>query len=793
MKSLKWILSVALIASQIIVPVSYAATSASVSVKVTVISGPPQMPSIVTTDGYRLMVQKRNPDGTLEPAAPYIMKGVCWSPASIGTPGPDGTEKNETGMRKQFSLWCDTDLPLIKQMNANTIRTFMDFGLDDTGKNWKYILDKCYENGIMVILPVDRSIADMTRIQQVVNKYKDHPAILMWVIGNEWNIWRFYGAFPDLDQSVAAAEAAAQLVKSLDPNHPVVSSYGDPNAPSPGETQDIIINRCPSFDVWAFNIYRGSTFTDLFARWKNICDASVRKPMYLNEFGCDAYDINKNREDQDAQRNWEYYQWDHIRRNLSAENDSRVCVGANVFEFSDEWWKAGDPDHQQPDGWYTSNSPDGHASEEWWGLATIDRIPRKAYYLFQQFYGGTEPEPPPPTPIVRFSTQPDSIVTNLANFPVMDVFENTSSVTVNGDAVTVDAYGGFRKDVTLAQGANTLTLTVNFTEGSQKSYQKMITYDPAYSVAGKKLVYAGNVVLDLDGNAVLGMLPYSPWAMSHDGKYYLDPLISNSGEAYSTADNSLVKNLNFTNLNYGSLFSNDDKRVYSGTEVLDFENNTLITNQMPISVSGSLYGISSDGAIFYTGSNHLYKVDPQTFQVVKDIIYDCSRYYFGGAGISKDGTRAFIASYAGGTGGGIAAVDVATGNVLEFYNGGLSDYMTGVMASDDGMKVFVGAFGNAYYGYGGVYVMNASTGLMDMYYPQYGAVSIGVSPEYVFATSTCINYSNGMKGSIYHRGIEVLKLNDQSELVFQKSFFLCYPADGSVFNVPIFYKKEYTQ
>src|SRR5438045_2141673 len=70
-------------------------------------------------------------------------------------------------------------------MHVNTVRLVIDPGTDASGTA---VLDQLYANGIMVIMTVDEGADNLTRVSQVVNFYKDHPAILMWMLGNEWNI-----------------------------------------------------------------------------------------------------------------------------------------------------------------------------------------------------------------------------------------------------------------------------------------------------------------------------------------------------------------------------------------------------------------------------------------------------------------------------------------------------------------------------------------------------------------------------------------------------------------------------
>jgi len=748
----------------------------------------PALPSLVRADGYQIMVQRRKLDGSLEPEAPYTIKGACWSPAKRGTPHP-GT--NEEDKRAEFWEWCDTDIPLIAAMNANTIRTYQDFGLSNVApKDWRYVLDACYANGIMVVINVDRSILDTNRIEQIVPMYKDHPAVLMWSIGNEWNINNFYGAYKNIAEAAPDVELAAQLIKSLDPNHPVLSSWGEPNHPSIATTEEVVNDICPSVEVWSINAFRGRTFTNLFDQWKDIVTQKTIKPMFIAEFGCDAYDINKDKEDQTAQRNHEYYQWRHIAENLSAEDPDKVCGGGVVFEFNDEWWKTGGLYSHGTDGWSTSNCPDGHASEEWWGLVDIDRNIRESYTLMQEYFGGQIPEPPDEQPedfnVVQFSTQPDVITTNLPDYPIMGAFKDATEVKINNQVITLDYYDGFVEYYALDHGNNNFTLNVTLGDGSQKEYQKTVIYDADYLTGNKKMLYVDDLVIDLDAGAVLGKLPSKVIALSNNGEYFLD----GSGNEYSTADHLRTgRQLNMgSGSSHAPLFSNDDSVLYSQEVAVDYATGNLITDQVPVDVKRDYCKISSDDYIFYIDSSVIKKIDPVTFEVLEDMATGRSRVYLGGSGISKDGTLALATSYSYAYGA-LDIIEIATETRKTIS--GLSDYMGEVLPSADGQKIFVGGYGNSYYGKGGVYVIDKATQEKDSFYLQFGGRRLAVSSDgHVFVSSACKDhYGNGslVQGSIYHRGIEELTLNDESILEYQKSYFLGLPHNYSM-PIKIFHK-----
>jgi hypothetical protein len=337
--------------------------------------------SLVEITGRKLILKKRNPDGSLMPSVPFVINGICWSPASKTTNTSINDPNNVYIRRVEFLNWHQVDIPLIKRMNANTIRTFMDFGEGDTTKN---ILDKLYCNDIMVIMTVDDAINDTARIRRIVQANKNHPAILMWMIGNEWNINRYYGVASSVLNAAQRTQVAAALIKSLDPNHPVAAGYGDIDINDEGrrleDTKNYVNNICTAVDVWGLNIYRGSSFGALFFQWKSI----TGKPMFLSEYGTDAFrSDNANPSptghvDEQMQANWDITLWKEIYRNCSAHHPANTTLGGTAFSLTDEWWKV-PPFNSQETGGYAGPFPDGFSNEDYPGILDIDRKKRAAY------------------------------------------------------------------------------------------------------------------------------------------------------------------------------------------------------------------------------------------------------------------------------------------------------------------------------------------------------------------------------------------------------------------------------
>ncbi|MDP6215438.1 MAG: hypothetical protein QGI41_10925, partial [Acidimicrobiales bacterium] len=127
------------------------------------------------------------------------------------------------------------------------------------------------------------------------------------------------------------------------------------------------------------NVYRGIGFGDLFDTFASRSE----KPMFLGEYGADAYNANIDAEDQAAQAEATRVLTEAIVSE-SAVNGG-PCIGGVIFEWADEWWKSnGDPNVHDTGGAAPGGGPhpDGVFNEEWWGIVDVDRVPRAAYEAY---------------------------------------------------------------------------------------------------------------------------------------------------------------------------------------------------------------------------------------------------------------------------------------------------------------------------------------------------------------------------------------------------------------------------
>ncbi len=286
----------------------------------------------------------------------FHMKGVNWNPVPRGAVHPQGLD---------FAGLVERDAPLMRAAGINVVRTYEAI-LDED------VLDVLWAHGIYVMSTVYGwgGAAANSAVDKVI-RTKDHPAILMWVVGNEWNYNGLYNGL-NREQCIQRIDEVARLIKEADPSRPVASIYGE-------QLDAEAFNRLGVIDVWGLNVYRGIGFGDLFDTYA----ARSPKPMFLGEYGADAYNARINAEDQAAQA-----EATRVLTQLIVDNSTvtgGACSGGFIFEWADEWWKApGDPNVHDTGGAAPGGGPhpDGVFNEEWWGLVEIDGTPRLAYEAY---------------------------------------------------------------------------------------------------------------------------------------------------------------------------------------------------------------------------------------------------------------------------------------------------------------------------------------------------------------------------------------------------------------------------
>lgn len=257
----------------------------------------------------------------------------------------------------------------------NVVRTYMDNNLADgsaiTTSQIRAGLDEFYRAGVYVFLnhwvlyDTDFSVATgganrtsvISTFAANVLKFKDHPAVICFTIGNENNYHFAPTSATDFYSMIEAAISGAKptCTRTLYTN-------------VAGEISTVLTDGytgVPSADIWALNVYRGQTLSNM----RQQITPAITKPCILSEFGFDRYNTRIPAEDEYGQA---YRDLGLIKE---AEGMYPVLCGHFIFCWSDQWWKAAGSASAHDTGPNTASNDDrdGLDHEEYWGIC--DAVP----------------------------------------------------------------------------------------------------------------------------------------------------------------------------------------------------------------------------------------------------------------------------------------------------------------------------------------------------------------------------------------------------------------------------------
>ncbi|MEP4532116.1 MAG: glycoside hydrolase family 2 TIM barrel-domain containing protein [Cyclobacteriaceae bacterium] len=274
----------------------------------------------------------------------------------------------------------------IPKYGGNSVRTY---SIDE---NTQSVLDSALKYELTVCLGIwvgretygfdyddEEAIAEqLAEIKNDVMKYKDHPALLMWGIGNEVN-----GQYTNMKVWNAVGEIS-DMIHELDPYHLTTTVLAGT------EPDDIneIIERAPSLDVLSVNSYSG-----IINAQTKIASTGWSKPYLVTEWGPRGTYANPPKTSWGAPQEltstekgevYRTYYSDHIASNLK-----NSCNGSYVFLW-------GYQTHGQVATWY--------------GLFTRNGNPFESVHSMQYCWLGSFPSNRPP----RIERQEDVLLNGMS-------------------------------------------------------------------------------------------------------------------------------------------------------------------------------------------------------------------------------------------------------------------------------------------------------------------------------------------------------------------------------------------
>lgn len=264
----------------------------------------------------------------------------------------------------------DGSKSLLAKAGGNSIRTW---GADKL----EPLLDEAQRLGLTVTVGIwlgherhgfnyndaDQIAAQLESARKVIQRYKDHPALLMWGLGNEME------GYDKGDNAAiwSAINNLAGLVKKLDPHHPTMTVVAEIG----GQRVKNIHRLCPDIDIVGINCYGG--LPSLSERYRK---AGGIKPYVVTEFGPPGvWETKKNRwgaiaEPTSTEKARLYKE--NYRQGIEAAKG--LCLGSYVFAWGSK--------QEATATWFGMLLPDGTRleavdamTEAWTGKPPANRCP----------------------------------------------------------------------------------------------------------------------------------------------------------------------------------------------------------------------------------------------------------------------------------------------------------------------------------------------------------------------------------------------------------------------------------
>jgi hypothetical protein len=270
----------------------------------------------------------------------------------------------------------------IASVAKNGGNSFRTWRINNGQKTGREILDEAYKNGLMVTLGIEvarerhgfnynNSVAvkeQFDRIKKEVLALKDHPALLIWGIGNELNLRYTNPKVWD------AVNDISKMIHKIDPNHLTTTMLAGISK----KEIDYIKKRCPDIDLLSFQVYG-----KLQELPKMVREYGWNGPYIVTEWGATGHwEVPKTSWGAPIEENSTLKAANYLKRyQLGIASDTAQCLGSYVFLWGQK--------QERTPTWYGLFLEDGKETESvdvmhfvWTGNWPKNRTPQiKSYIL----------------------------------------------------------------------------------------------------------------------------------------------------------------------------------------------------------------------------------------------------------------------------------------------------------------------------------------------------------------------------------------------------------------------------
>ncbi len=220
--------------------------------------------------------------------AAIVVPLVLAAPSKVEVRESNGKYRLYVDGKEFFVRGAGCEFGNIEKLGQHGANSFRTWRAENGQQSGKQVLDRAQKSGLKVLMGLElfperkgfnyddpAAVAQQfARVKEEILKYKDHPALLGWIIGNELNLLAKNPKVWD------AVNEVATFIHKADPNHPATTA----TAGISKGVVDLIKSRASAIDFLCVQFYG-----DIVNLQKRLKDAQWDGPYMVTEWGATGH------------------------------------------------------------------------------------------------------------------------------------------------------------------------------------------------------------------------------------------------------------------------------------------------------------------------------------------------------------------------------------------------------------------------------------------------------------------------------------------------------------------------